>query len=297
VRHLDTLAIAHEALAAAIAAAAIKAHIPGDVPEDHEDNDYGLPEGVPIRRKLRAFFREQLKHVVGVVAKIGAEIPHVFPRMADYNDAMSSAMTPILGVYWDKAGRGLRGRLGLDPQDWRVTDPNIHRAVQGQAIKFCRATNATTDLGIADARDAVRDQLARGLIGQGDTIDQLTGRMKQVFTRASTSRARMIAQTEASRAVHDASLLSAEQSGVVAGKRWLLSANSCPVCHRLAAAVNSMPLQALPLDGEFGRVGNDPDFSGVKGPPAHPHCRCSLLYVLDEGGSAPAFVPSPKKKR
>lgn len=102
----------------------------------------------------------------------------------------------------------------------------------------------------------------------------------------------MIARTEAARAVHAASLMSAESSGVVAAKKWLLSANSCPVCHALAAAADS-----LPLAGEFGQVGNNPDFASVKYPPAHPHCRCSMTYVLAEEGAhpVPAFVPKPAK--
>jgi hypothetical protein len=283
-----TLDVAHAALAISFVGA--KAHIAGDAPEDHEDNTFGLPNGSPVRRKLRRFFAEQLKHTIGTVAQIGAEIPARFLPLADYNDAMASAMTPILGVYWDKAGKAMRGRLGLDPDEWRVTDPNIHRAIAAQSFRFCAATNATTDREIGAARDEVRRQLAEGLIGTGETIPQLTSRIQAIFKRASKSRAETIARSETSRAVHAAAEMSAQGSGVVSAKRWLLSANSCPVC---VAIAHKTP--QAPLGGSFGTIGHDADYSSVRYPPAHPNCRCSLIFVLvdEKGEPVPAFVPRP----
>ena len=58
---------------------------------------------------------------------------------------------------------------------------------------------------------------------EGETIPELTRRVQSVFSRLSRERAEMIARTEAARAVHAASLLSAKESGVVSGKKWLLS--------------------------------------------------------------------------
>lgn len=283
-RELD---LANAALAISLS---IKAHVPGDVPEDHEDNTFGLPNGVPLRRKLRRFFRDQLKRMVGFVARIGAKIPKIFPRMADYDDPMASAMTPILGVYWDKAGKALRGRLGLDEDEWRVTDPNVHKAIAAQSFKFCKATNETTDREIGHAVEALRKKFAEGLIGDGQTIPELTKAVQSIFTRASKSRAEMIARSETSRAVHAAAEMSAEGSGVVSAKKWLLSANSCPVCVALAAKTPQAP-----LGGSFGKVGNDAEYSNVRVPPAHPNCRCSITFVLiDEGvPHAPAFAPKP----
>lgn len=271
---MSLLDLAHAALAVALAC---KAHVPGDGEDVHEDNTFGLPDGAPIRRRMRRFFRDQLQQVAGHVATIGGPLDHPLPRMGAWDVPMADAMTPVLGVYYDRAGRAVRGRIGLDPAGWRVTDPNVHAAVKAQALTFCAATNATTDLGIAAARDGVREALARGLIGTGQTTDELTARVRQVFTRASKSRAETIARTEASRAVHAASILSAEASGVVAGKRWLLSANSCPECVRVAKASG-----LLPLDGTFAHAGKNPDYAITRFPPLHPRCRCSLAFDLAE---------------
>jgi hypothetical protein len=292
------LLLASGAMAAAVASRrvqdlrALKAHIPGDVPEDHEDNTFGLPDGGPVRKQLKRFFREQLQKLVGFVATIGTTIPDTFPSLTDYNDPMASAMTPLIGTYWDRAGKGLRGRLGLDPDDWRVTDPNVHEAIKKQCLKFCASTNATTTLSVDRAREAVRAKLAAGLIGDGQTIPELTKAIRQVFTTASESRAETIARTETSRAVHTASLMSAVQSGTVSLKKWRVSANSCPVCVALA---EKMP--TAPLDQAFATIGKDADYNQILCPPAHPNCRCSMSYVPNDHAipPVPAFVPTPKK--
>ena len=163
-------------------------------------------------------------------------------------------------------------------------------------MRFCHSTNATADrdVGLAVA-DRPRGPGKKGLIGEGETIPRLRERIAAIFVRASKAKAGTIARTEASRAVHAASLMSAARSGVVAGKKWLLSAHSCPLCHKIAGEVESMPLEA-----SFGTVGTNPAYSTVAHPPAHPNCRCSLLFDLAEGSAptvaaaVPAHVAGPE---
>ena len=249
------------ALAGLTLAAFAKAHVPGDAAEDHEANTFGLPNGTPIRRALRRFFRLQQEHVIGTVGKPGAPIPERFLPLADYTDAMASAMTPLLSVYWSKAGQALRARLDLDPAEWRVTDPRLHQAIAAQAFDFAGSTNATTDRDLAAAHAELRSELQAGLVDAGEAVSELIARVKKVFVRASTARATAIARTEAARAVHAAALISAEASGVVAGKRWLVSANSCALCHRLAAEVGT-----IALDRPFGVVGHSATYAIVRTP-------------------------------
>lgn len=281
------LDVAHALLAAALGVTR-KARIPGDHEDAHEDNTFGLPNGNPIRRRMQRYFRDQLKRVVGHLASIGDPLDAPLPLMSAWDAPMAEGLASIIGVYWDRAGRGLRERIGLDPDDWRVTDPHLRQAIEEQSLKFCRSTNATTDLGLAEARDAVRDQLARGLIVTGDTIPELTRRVRGVFAQAGKSRATMIARSEAARAVHAAAEMSAQASGVVTAKRWLLSANSCPICVDLASRSPEVA-----LGGTFAVIGHDVDYSAVHFPPAHPNCRCSITFVLiDESRpDVPAFLP------
>ena len=274
---------------------------PGDADDPHEANTWDLPDGNPIRRRIKQFARRQLRKILGTVPEIGAPLPPAFPPLADWTDPMASAMTPLISAYWDEAGKTTRARLGLDPDAWEVHDPRLHEKIRGAALAFCAETNATTDGDLAAALDRLRDELAAGLVDAGEAIPELTARVQAVFTRLSTWRAEMIARTEAARAVHAASLESARESGVVAGKKWLVSAGSCPKCQAIASEVNGE--RGIPLDQPFASgVGKDPAYANVPHPPLHPHCRCSLVFVLspeyeghlaEEGPEHPTFEEGP----
>jgi hypothetical protein len=204
-------------------------------------------------------------------------VPHDFPALADYADPMASAMTPLISAYWDEAGKVTRERLGLDPDEWRVVDPHLHGMIQGQAHDFCQSTLSTTADTVQDAYRKLRDELAASLITEGEAGPALRKRVEGIFTGLSRDHADLIARTEASRAVHQASLQSAKESGVVSGKVWLLSTNACSLCHELEAASKAHP---VPLDGEFANIGSNPTYASIKMPPGHPRCRCSVQFRL-----------------
>jgi hypothetical protein len=250
----------------------------GDKDEEHEQNTYGLPEGAPIRKAFKRFAKRQLKQTLSSLPVIGAPLPTHFPSVAKWNDPMASAMTPLVGLYWDDAGQTTRARLGLDPDRWEVHDPHLHQMIQQQAFRFCESTNETTDKELGAALEDLRQQFIEGLVDAGDTIPQLTRRVQSVFGRLSNSRAEMIARTEAARAVHLASLVSAKESGVVSGKKWLLSADACDRCHAAAAKYPA----GVGLDLPFADDGKGGDYSSCPAPPLHPNCRCSITFVCTD---------------
>lgn len=274
----DALSIALRAAAAGLAVlrARTAGTPPGDADDAHEDNTWDLPNGNPIRRTVKRFAARQLKKMLGTLPVVGAPLPDHLPSLTDWTVPLAGSMTPLISAYWDEAGKTTRARLGLDPDAWEVHDPHLHEMVRSASLKFCKETNETTDLELSAALDALRDQLAAGLVDHGDTIPELTARVQAVFGRLKTSRAEMIGRTEASRAVHAASLQSAKESGVVAGKKWLVSANSCEKCQAVVAEHNA----GIGLDQEFAHTDGNPAYSEVKHPPLHPHCRCSLTLVL-----------------
>lgn len=221
-----------------------------------------------------------MARAAGTNPSIGVELPHDFPLATDYEDRVASAMTPILGAYWDESGKRTMARLGLDPDDWKVTDPNLHEKIRAQVFDFTSSTLQTTDLDIRQAYRELQRELLEGLGYEGETIPQLTKRVKAIFQDAATWKAEQIARTEASRAVNAASLESAKQSGVVARKKWLLSTNACQFCHEIADRVNAEG--GVPLDEAFAVVpGGNPVYSTIICPPAHPSCRCSTTLVLN----------------
>lgn len=247
-------------------------------PEDdarEPENTYGNPTGRPLATRLREWLDRQRREVLGTVATLGTEIPATFPPLSNYDDPMASSMTPVLGAYWEESGRATRGRLGLDPGEWTVTNPHTRQKIREQALDFCRSTNQTTSKALNLALARLRDELIAGVVEHGESLDQLTDRVNGVFDRAERWRARRIAATEASRAVHAAQEQSAVESGVVAGFEWLLSGDACPLCRQVATEA-----RMVPIGRAFAHVGDDPAYSRIAHPPLHPSCQCAMVEVL-----------------
>lgn len=211
---IDTLSVVLAAIAAARSLIALKAPPAPKGDEYEKENTYGLPTGANIAAELRRWFEAQLADILGGLAAAGAG-PDGFPAFvppdlnADYDGPMAEAMTPLVSAYWDEAGREVRERLGLDPATWTVVDPKTQDEIHRLTLTFCHATNATTTLQLGDALNRLKDELAAGIVDRGESVAQLTERVKNVFTLASDHRARRIAQTETSRAVHQAKARSA----------------------------------------------------------------------------------------
>ena len=131
-------------------------------------NTYGLPIGTPITKELRKWFAEQRAMVLGTLAKLGVELPAKFPPLTDYNDPMASAMAPLISAYWDHAGKEVRERLGLDPDEWRVTDPHLKEKID-RADRDPPARTRPRASGLTRL-DALRRELAEGVVERGDSL-------------------------------------------------------------------------------------------------------------------------------
>lgn len=265
-----------------------------------EANTYGLPQGTRIRAELRQFFAEQrraisawlatgtipakgltrreLKAIV-LEAKDDPPIPAGFPDLADFglgDDELASRMTPLLQLIWADAIEGFAPRVGIDPKNWSVTNPRIGEAIDAASLALSESTNATTSLALDDALAKVRESLLAAHTGETLSYDDLTKAINAIFDTASQSRARTIAVTESARAVHAAQELLAIQSEVVTGWKWLLSSDACPMCQTIA---RRCPVVRLGQD--FAVIGDNPSYSHIRFPPAHPRCQCSMVEVLD----------------
>jgi len=251
------------------------------MPPEGADNPYGLPTGEPIRLEMIRWFNRQMRAMLGTIPKAGTELPTALAwPYEEWDRPMAQAMTPILSPYWKESGQETMGRLaiaaGLDEApEWSVTNPKLRGMIEEQAFRFCQATNRTTKLQLNQALEMLKQELIQGLVDKGETLPELTKRVRSIFTEAKESRAKRIAWTEASRAVHAAQAVAAAESGVVAGFRWLLSTDACPACHAVATKVNQVP-----IGGAFADTGGNPYYSTVKFPPLHPHCNCSMTEIL-----------------
>ena len=139
----------------------------GDQDDEHEDNTFNLPEGRPVRQSFQTMVPEASGNGIGQIPTIGAPLPDSFKPLADYTDPMASAMTPLISSYWDEAGKTTRGRLGLDPDEWRVHDPHLHAVIKDTTFKFCEKTNQTTDQNLAEALGKLQLELIAGVVRRG----------------------------------------------------------------------------------------------------------------------------------
>jgi hypothetical protein len=249
-----------------------------------EENTYGLPQGEPISRELRKWLAAQRAAVLSAIPETGP-LPDQFPALSgpDWDEPMARAMTPILGNYWDQEGKDTYARLGLDPEDWKVTNPKLAGQIQKQSFTFCASTNATTDLRLHRALEALRDAFAAGLVAEGETLPQLAKRVGSIFKGLSSQHAELIAATEASRAVHAAQLAADHDSGVVSGLELMLSSDACPLCRKIATEC-----RRVRLGHAFAIVGEHPEYSQIRHPPLHPYCQCTVIEVLSPEYGGPS---------
>ena len=256
------------------------------IDDPHEENTYGLPEGKPIARELRRWFRRQREAVLAAIPSSGV-LPMHLPNLKgrDWVDPMVHSVAPILAPYWDDEGKKVYARLGLDPSDWKVTNPHLRHAINSQAFNFCRSTNESTSEKLDVALDRLKHELVLGLVEQGESIPKLTKRVRSVFKGLTKSHAETIARTEASRAQHAAQEQAAIESGVVAGKELLISADACPICQKIAAEA-----RRVRLGQAFAVIGSNPTYAFVKTPPLHPNCQCSMIDILLPEYGGPAHV-------
>lgn len=201
-----------------------------------------------------------------------AGLPTRFIDLSDWNQAIADAVRPMIEIIATKGAEKTISRVGASKDVFSVVEKKIPQAVQDLSLKFAASTNETTSLQLNDAISKLRDELTAGLV-EGDTRVEMKSRVAAVFDQASDSRAAMIAKTEASRAQHAGEILGAKASGVVTKKKWLLSADACPVCEAIEAAFPD----GVDLDGSFGSTA----FGPITSPPAHPNCACSETFEVD----------------
>lgn len=237
------------------------------------------PESDALEAKMVAIFRQQRAAVMGKLPTIAGDTKAIEEadvvtkaarrRWAGFDaEGMADDVRPVIEVSMCAGAKRTTARLGLAdvPQ---VVNPEIPAQARKLALKFCESTNDSTTMRLDKALAYLRESLAQGL-EQGEATRQLTERVEQIFDELETSHAKLIAQTESSRATHAGDLMTAVKSGVVRGKGWLASASACEKCEAFAA------MGEIGLGEMFG----EDDYGPIYHAPAHPLCECSTTFSL-----------------
>jgi len=242
-----------------------------------------LPTGTELRSTLRKLFKRQRDHIVdlwglapGAKAVKAADLDELPPiDWEAQTEEFRRAAAPVVQIYAEEGAHEANLRLGATDEDaaWRVQLPQVEESAQQLALKFSASTNAATSRALDSALSALRTSIAEGLLSAENTIPELTKRVQGIFDGAEKERARTIARTESSRALHRGQIIAAKQSGMVAGKEWLAGGDACPVC----LALNG---RKVGLDDAFDDDGLGGDYSVTTEPPLHPNCNCTLIDVL-----------------
>jgi hypothetical protein len=149
-------------------------------------------------------------------------------------------------------------------------NPKILAAVDQAVFTFCEDTLATATSELDQALDDLRALMRAGL-PKYEASTTLAEKVVKIF--ASPYRALRIATTESSRLIHAGQFLAAKDSGVVRGKSWLSTSQSCKKCF----ALNMLE---VPLDKPFITLLTGGPYAVVMYPPLHPNCSCSWAEVL-----------------
>mgnify|MGYP003641570161 CR=1 FL=1 len=175
-------------------------------------------------------------------------------------------------------------RLGLDLQ-FNQLDPVIANTLQNYKDQLTDTLIFGTGKEIADKVDlgmrhgASTDEIARDIRSLLQEEPD-TGRIPI------EARAEMIARTEVALINEIGRLDAWNQSGVVAGKQWVVAAGACESCQ----AMGDKNDEPIPINASFAnrgeRVGKvnvwTPTGGGLQTPPLHPNCRCTMIEILDD---------------
>jgi len=249
-----------------------------------------LPLGTKLRKLLTKMFDDQRRQVSrqlklkvagspsGASAKDLATNLNADIDLSAWDDQLGEDARPVLMIHAEEGSKDAMARLGATDEAaaWNVQLPQVEDAIKGHSFAFAESTNATTSDQLNVAITKLKNELAEGILDGDNTLAELTKRVNAVFTSATKYRAKRIAATEASRAVHTGQLIAAEQSGMVAGFRWLASADACPLCLEVAA---SHP-DGVPLGQPFHDTGGDGPYDVTPYPPLHPWCACTVTEIL-----------------
>jgi SPP1 gp7 family putative phage head morphogenesis protein len=147
---------------------------------------------------------------------------------------------------------------------WDVFNPNIEKWLKTYSIDLADEVNTET-------LDKLKASLFDGWEA-GESIPDLTHRVRDLYEEFDRARAEMIARSESIRASNRGSQETYRASGVVDRTMWVATPTdrTCEICNELDGKVAELG-EPFPFEDSYG---------DASGPPAHPNCRCAVVPIL-----------------
>ena len=180
--------------------------------------------------------------------------------------AKGPADKALQAIYQDFAGKLLMASAVREAENyglstsWDVFNQNIEGWLKTYSIDLADEINTTT-------LDKLKGSLLEGW-QDGESIPDLTNRVRDLYEEFDRSRAETIARTESIRASAQGALAEYAASGVVDRVMWINGPDPCDDC--------------LELDGKIADLYEDfhSDVGDVDAPPLHPRCVCDVVPIL-----------------
>lgn len=190
-----------------------------------------------FRKDLRKLFSQQEKDVLGNLKKVAPKLDSKFngwrpervafelkqdPKLIndilfdqeEWESKFAKGGKPHIKNAVDVAGKEVMVDLGVD-SSFDVNDPRATKFIQDRSLVYAKQINGTT-------RKALRKTLADGF-KEGESIQKLSRRIRDVYDIADKTRSLTIARTEVIGASNFGSWDGMKQSKVVQNKEWLTS--------------------------------------------------------------------------
>lgn len=244
-----------------------------------------------IARASRRMFNEQTQDIKTWLQDNADQLERSFvskkdwaSKMVDwakYITAFANEMKRICRIIIDEIGSAAFHELvdgEFDP--YTLT---IEQFITDSSLKVSKEVNAETE-------KQIRATLAQGIRNE-ESIQQLTARVLDIMGNASTSRAAVIARTQAAMAQNYADVQAWVQSDVVEGKEWYTAHDDavCGFCAEMDGKIIGLKKSFYDKGEEIAFVDSKGhshtmtlDYRTIGEPPLHPNCKCVLLPVLKQ---------------
>ena len=214
---------------------------------DHAEENEEL-----FRKLFKRLWFEQMDVVVEQYATTQATID-VDAAANQWNEALAPLIAEIYEGAYDLATEG--GELSPAHRQLEGLDPVALEWIATRSLTLAQMVNGTT-------KEELRKVLALGF-EEGESVPQLTRRIRQYYQNGYTRRATLVARTEVIAASNEGALQGYEHEGIIKAEFYAsLDERLCVECEALHGNV-------YPINETHGVI------------PVHPDCRCTWIPLVD----------------